>query len=142
MVRVVTEELRNNLIKDREKGMTYSELMKKYNISKWTCTNYLRDIKPDRSYVEKAWRLAEKEAVNILTEKGFKNILNLNSICQSPYWDYYAEKNGRWLIDVTINGKKSIVDKYSRVLKGYICAILHKKDDGSWSFVKLETKEL
>lgn len=142
MVRVVTEELREQLITSRKNGMTYSQIMNKFNVSKWTCTNYLRNIKIDYSYVQKKWMEAEKEAVEVLENKGFVNILDLNSICNSPYWDYYAEKDGRWLIDVTINEKKSIIDKYSRVVDGFNCCILHKKEDGEWDFIKIETEKL
>jgi len=137
----ITEEIRNKMVECRKEGMTYSEIMKKFNVSKWVCINYLRSIPINRSYIEKKWRLAEEEAEKILLKNGFSNILNLNNICPSPYWDYYAEKNNkRWLIDVTINEKKSIIEKYSRTLDNFICAILYKNENGKWNLIKINSE--
>jgi len=139
----VTSKLREEMINCRKEGMTYNQIMKKFNISKWTCINYLKGISPNIGYVEEKWKLAEREAEKILIKNGFSNILNLNKICPSPYWDYYAEKNNkRWLIDVTINEKKSVVEKYSRVLKDFICAILHKDENEKWKLVKINSEEI
>ena len=139
----VTSDLREEMIDCRKQGMTYNQIMKKFNVSKWTCITYLKNILMDKSYIEKSWKLAEEEAEKVLLKNGFANILNLNKICPSPYWDYYAERgNKRWLIDVTINEKKSVVEKYSRSLKEFICAILHKNENNEWKLIKINSEEI
>ncbi len=142
MVRKVTEKLRNKLVKARKEGMTYNQIIEKFDVGKWICINYLKDIKVDESYIQKKWTQAERDAEKFLLKKGFTNILNLNNICNAPYWDYYAEKNGRWLIDVTINEKKSIINKYSRLMEGFNCCILYQREDETWDLTKIETKKI
>lgn len=138
----LTPEIREKMVGDRKKGLSYSEIGKTYGFSRATCTIYLKDIPVEQSYTTEQWKLAEREAEQILSKNGFKNILNLNQICASPYWDYYVEKGKeRWLIDVTINERKSVVDKYGKAVKGFNCAILHKQDK-RWVLVEIKSKEI
>ena len=138
----ITEKIRNEMVELREKGASYRDIMKEVGVSKWSCINYLRDVKVDRSWIEKEWRKAEKDAEYKLKEMGFTHIVNLNDISPSPYWDYYCEKNNKkWLIDVTINQHKNLVDKALREVKGYEMAVLLKKDDG-WKLLEIKVKEV
>lgn len=113
--------------------------MRALNISKWACINYLKDIKPDVSFIEKEWEKAEKEAEKILKKNGFVRLINLNKISPSSYWDYYAEKNGKWLIDITISQQKDILSKVYHTVEGYKHAIL-LKNNNTWEFIKLNFK--
>ena len=136
-----TEKLYNEMVRMRKGGATYSEIQETLKVSKWQCMNYLKSVKVDKHFVQKEWEKAEEEANKVLIKTGYSHIVNLNNICPSPYWDYYAEKNKeKWLIDVTINVRKNIVDKILHTVKGYEHAILLKQDD-RWKFIKLKYEE-
>ena len=139
----VTPEKRENMIEDRKKGATYQQIMNKYQVSKWTCITYLKDIPVDKSWLETEWRKAEKEAGTVLKKLGFSHIVNLNEICSnSPYWDYYCEwGDDQWLIDVTINQNKNLVDKALRKIEGYNIAVLLKTDN-NWDLMEIKLNKL
>lgn len=126
----------------RKKGHTYRQIQEKLGVSQWACITYLREIKPEKSWVDKEWMKAEEEAKEVLETQGFSNLINLNNICPSSHWDYYCEKDGkRWLIDVTISGGKNIVDKVIRSVDGFESAILFKNTDG-WRMVEINMREI
>lgn len=138
----ITEEKVEKMKELRKQGLSMREIAKTTGFSLFSINKYLKGIRPDSSYSTELWQKAENEAIKVLTDKGFINIINLNQICNTPHWDYYAEYNGkRWLIDVTINETKSMVDKFSRLVEGYSHAILHKKADNKWAFVEILFKE-
>jgi len=84
------------------------------------------------------WTRAETVARGVIAEMGFSHIHNLNDICSSnPCWDYVAEKEGKsWLIDVTINGQKSISAKRDAIVDGYEHAILLLANN-EWKLIRL-----
>lgn len=144
----VTTEVRDKMVNMRKKGATYKEIMIEMGVSKWMCITYLRDIEIDRSWIELEWQKAEREAEAKLREMHFIHILNLNDICPSAYWDYYCEltnppykTNERWLIDVTINQHKNLVDKALRRVEGYNHAILLKIED-EWKLMEIKVSEI
>jgi hypothetical protein len=140
MVRI-TNEIHDKMVEMRKSGAKYPEIMATFNVSKWACITYLKDIKIDQNWVSEEWQQAEDEAESILESMGFSHILNLNKICNvAPYWDYTAEKDGeKWLIDVTINAQKSLTEKQSRKVDGFILGILYK-DFSEWRLLKLLTE--
>ena len=77
---------------------------------------------------------------------GFKHVLNLNKICgTSPYWDYLAVKNNEsWLIDVTINTSKCVVEKSQRMVDDFRSAILLKerKTKIKWKLIEIKTDKI
>ena len=86
---------------------------------------------------------AKIEAEEVLEQKGFKKIFRFNSIwflrVHNPVYDYYAEKDGRWSINITTGKKKKLYDdKYSRKFKGYRVGNLHKGEDGEWEFTEID----
>ena len=100
-----------------------------------------KGIKVDKHFVQKNWEKAQAEGRKVLENLGFSHILNLNTICPSPYWDYYGEKDSRqWLFDVTIDKRKSIVDKALRTVKNFKHAILLKTEK-KWKLIELNFKE-
>ena len=126
----------------RKKGATYREIENKLGISRWSCITYLKNIEINKSWVEEEWKKAEKEAENILLEMGYNTIINLNEISPSPYWDYYCSKdNEKWLIDVTINQNKNLIDKSLRQVEGYRHAVLLKTSD-KWKMLEIKTEEI
>jgi len=131
------------MVEMRKAGATYREIMQALGVSKWACIRYLRDIKPEPSAVEKAWKQAEMEAIEFLKERGFSDIHNLNNICPSPYWDLLAKKDGKWwLIDVTISEGKRVGAKIPYFVDGYEHAILYRNiNDGTWRLVRLSYEE-
>lgn len=140
----VTKELLFKLIEARKLGMTYEQIEREFKVSKWTCIHYLRDIEFERDYegggIEE-WLKIEKQAREVLEQKGFINVLDLNLISNSPYWDYYAEREGKkWLIDVTIDSQKCIVRKISRMIEGFECAILYKNKN--WELIQIEVTKI
>ena len=138
----VTKEQADIILTARKNGATYNDIRKQYNVSAWWCIQHLRGVERDRSWVEERWKLAEKEAEIILKDKSFTHIVNLNEVCPSPYWDYYAEKDGeRWLFDVTINQSKNLVEKGLRAVNGYKSAVL-LKDGDKWSLLEIVVKQL
>ena len=139
MVRI-TEDIKKEMIAMRQSGSTYAQICSSLGVSKERCIAYLKDIIPDRtitSAMTNEWRAAEDEAPEILKQMGFKNIHNLNAICSfAPSWDYLAEKECCWwLIDVTINGHKSISAKGGVAIEGYEHAIL-LKSDSEWKLIR------
>lgn len=144
MVGKITEDVLEKMIDMRKKGATYKEISEALGVSKWACIRYLKDIKPEPSAVEKAWRQAEIEAMNYLKEKGFTEVHDLNKICPSPYWDILAKKDDRWwLIDVTISEGKKVGAKIPYFVDGYIHAILYRNiNNGEWKLVKLSYEEI
>jgi hypothetical protein len=142
MVRITTE-IKDKMVEMRKTGCTYSEICTSLGVTKERCIAYLKDIKLDRS-VESAltneWRRAELEAKDILLQMDFKNPHDLNLVCSfQPYWDYLVEKDGVWwLIDVTLNGQKTISSKTGVTVDGYEHAIL-LKTDSEWKLIKIST---
>ena len=128
--KTITPEILDKMIEMRTQGATYPEIMNALGVTKERCMAYLKNIPIQFSAMEVNWRVAENEAVDILTHMGFSHIVNLNEVCNiAPYWDYYTElENNKWLIDVTINGQKSISAKQERCVDGYNHAILLKTD--------------
>jgi len=137
----VTEELFHKMVNLRRAGATYPEIMQTLGVSKWMCMHYLKGIKIDKHFVQKEWEKAEREGKDILEDLGFSHILNLNEICPSPYWDYYAERNKeRWLVDVTIDKRKDMVAKIMHTVKGFRHSILFK-EEGKWRLIELNFRE-
>ena len=122
----------------RQDGATYPQIMAECGVSKWACTKHLRDVDVECSFVSEEWQQAENDAEDVLKSLGFSHIVNLNQVCNvAPFWDYYAEKDGeKWLIDVTINTQKSLVEKQTRAVDGYILGILYK-NTSEWKLLKL-----
>jgi hypothetical protein len=139
----VTQEILTRMKEMRMQGATYSEIQNTLGVSKGQCMTYLKDLVFDNPECAMTidWKVAEDEAVGILTQMGYSHIVNLNEICNiAPYWDYYAEKeNERWLIDVTINGQKSISAKQERCVEGYTHAILLKTAT-QWKLIELKAE--
>ena len=108
---------------------------------------YLKEKKAEKKLKEKAQEDAEIEAEEILEEKGFKKVFRFNSVwfLKSGYkpYDYYAEKDGRWLVRVSSIGKKIDLrdDKYSRKFRVYRIGSLHKKENGEWMFTEIKEWE-
>ena len=131
--------IKKKMIEMRQGGATYPEIMDVTGVTKERCIAYLKDVIPggSPSALDVEWRIAENEGRKILTNMGFIAIHNLNDLCSfPPYWDYLAEKEGRyWLIDVTVNGQKSISAKRDAMVEGYENAIL-LKNDVSWKLIK------
>ena len=140
----ITDEILKKMREMRKAGATYREIQNALGISRWACIRYLKDIKVDRSAVEKAWKEAEKKAIEYLWKKGFDEIHNLNEICPSPYWDILAKKDGEWwLIDVTISEGKKLGAKIPYFVDKYRHAILYRYlDRGEWKLVSLSIKEI
>ena len=142
--RKATKELLSKLIGARKSGKTYTQIEKEFKVSRWTCIRYLKDIEFERDYEGEGiedWLKYEKQAREVLVKKGFTNILDLNKICNNPYWDYYAEReNKRWLIDVTINNQKCIINKVGRMIKGFESAILYKDED--WKLIRIDVTQI
>jgi hypothetical protein len=143
MVRI-TNEIKEQMISMRQSGDTYATICESLGVKKERCIAYLKDIPIDKSNTSamtKDWELAELEAKKILEKMGFKSIHNLNNICSfPPSWDYLAEKAGEWwLVDVTINGQKSISAKKAVMIDGYAHAIL-LKEASRWKLIKLTMK--
>lgn len=126
----------------RLSGSSYREIARNLDVSRWSCQKYLRDIDVDESWIEKKWKEAQDEAGRILEKKGYENILDLNKITPSSHWDYYCTKNDeKWLIDVTINHSKNLVDKALRRLEGFEHAVL-LKENGEWNMLKINIEEV
>lgn len=140
MVRI-TDEIKTRMVEMRKSGRTYTEICNELGVTKERCIAYLKDIKPDQNYISaisKDWMIAETEAPDILKKMGFSEIHNLNQLCSfPPFWDYLAKRDDKWwLIDVTINGQKSISAKRDAICEGYSHAIL-LKTDSEWKFIKI-----
>ncbi|MFA5745643.1 MAG: hypothetical protein WCX79_00195 [Candidatus Paceibacterota bacterium] len=144
MVRI-TPEIKNRMIEMREGGATYPQIISELGVTKERCIAYLKDITPYENQISamsKEWRTAEKEAESVLHGMGFSEIHNLNNLCSfPPYWDYLAKQNDRWwLIDVTINGQKSVAAKRDATVEGYDHAILLKFNNKEWKLIQIEMK--
>jgi hypothetical protein len=143
MVRI-TPEIQSQMIAMRKAGSTYSQICCSLGVKKERCIAYLKDISPDLSITSamtNVWRNAEIEARAILVQMGFKNIHDLNEICSAaPSWDYLSEKESEWwLIDVTINGQKSLSAKQEWCVIGYRHAIL-LKNTNEWKLIELKAE--
>jgi hypothetical protein len=139
----ITKDVLDAMVAMRKKGVSYKNIGEKLGVSKWSCTQYLRNIEVDRSAIEIEWRQAEEEAASVLTKNGFTNLINLNTISPSPYWDYYAERLGnRYLIDVTINQHKNLVDKSLRTVDGFKHVVLLRESPDHWKFLEITLKEI
>lgn len=126
----ITEDLLTKMKTAREEGATYSEIMRKFGVSKWSCMKYLRDIKSTKFVSEERWIVAENKAEAYLKEKGFEHIINLNNLGNSPFFDYYAERDGeKWLFDVTIDEGKALLAKALRMPKKHRVGILYATND-------------
>jgi hypothetical protein len=140
MVRITTE-IKNKMIQMRESGATYSEITAALGVTKERCVAYLKDIKLNTqmvSAITKEWKQAELQAVDALDKMMFTDIHNLNAICSTiSSWDYLAKRGNKWwLIDVTINGQKSIAAKRDVTVENYEHAILLKTDT-EWKLIKI-----
>ncbi len=131
------------MIQLRKNGYSYPKIMDQLHVSKWQCMNYLKDIEVEEEWVTQEWKRVEDEAEGILADMGFTHIVNLNRICNvAPHWDYYAwKKDGGWLVDVTINTQKSIMEKQVRGYDGFNLAILYK-DSEEWRLLRLSTETI
>jgi len=137
----LSEELFHKMVDLRRNGATYPEIMQTLGVSKWKCMHYLKGIKIDKHFVQKEWEKAQEEGAKVLKDLNFSHILDLNKICPSPYWDYYAEKDkDRWLIDVTIDKRKDMVGKVLHTLKSFKHAIL-LKEKKQWKLIELNFTE-
>jgi len=126
----------------RKEGASYREIESALDVSRWSCQKYLQDIEVDESYIEKKWKEAQNQAREVLQERDFENILDLNKITSDAHWDYYCTKKGkRWLIDVTINQEKNLVDKALRRVEGFKHGIL-LREDGSWKMLRIDVSEI
>lgn len=126
----VTKELLNEMIEARKKGATYTEIEARFNVSRWVTIHYLKGTETEKSVADSLWKKAEEQAKGILSERGFTEIVNLNLICPTGYFDILATKDGeKWLIDVTINEAKDLATKSIRVIPEYRCAILYLSHD-------------
>lgn len=139
--KTTSEELFHKMVDLRKNGATYPEIMQTLGVSKWKCIHYLKGIKIDKHFVQKKWEKAQEEGAKVLISLGFNNILDLNKISPSPYWDYYAEKNKeRWLIDVTIDKRKDVIGKVLHTLESFKHAIL-LKEKRHWKLIELNFTE-
>jgi hypothetical protein len=141
----ITPEIKRRMVEMREGGATYPQIISELGVTKERCIAYLKNIIPrenQMSAMSKEWQMAEKEARFILNEMGFSEIHNLNDLCSfPPYWDYLAKQNNQWwLIDVTINGQKSVAAKRDATVEGYNHAILLKSNDKEWKLIQIEMK--
>jgi hypothetical protein len=122
----ITEELLNKLIEARKNGLSYTEIEKQFNVSRWVTIKYLKNINVEQSVSTSLWKKAEQKADFILKKYGFKDILDLNKISPNSYFDKLCFKNNeKWLVDVTINESKDLANKTLRVVEGFRCAILY-----------------
>lgn len=122
----ITQEKLDEMIEARKKGATYVEIEARFNVSRWVTIHYLKDIQQEITIAEELWKQAERKAEVFLSEKGYVDIINLNAICPTGYFDILASKdNQKWLIDVTINESKDLANKSMRVIPHYRCAILY-----------------
>jgi hypothetical protein len=142
MVRI-TEEIKTKMVELRKAGKTYREICEILGVKKERCIAYLKDIETSitaTSAMTEEWKRAEQEANSVLENMDFSDIHDLNAICSSsPSWDMLAKKNetGKWwLIDVTINGQKSMAAKRDVIVDGYEHAIL-LKTESEWKLIKL-----
>jgi len=132
----------DKIVIDRKNGATYKEIGNKYGVSKWWCIEYLKEIKPQKTYYQQRWQEIETDAKNYLEQKGWENIVNINTICQNAYWDYLAFKNNeKWLIDVTINGTKSSIKKGLQTVDGFRCAVLYY-DGSNYNLLEIKLDKL
>lgn len=93
---------------------------------KWKTIRCLKKIETQQNIVDALWKQAEKKAPEFLKENKFTHIIDLNKISPQSHFDYYAEKEkDKWLIDVTINKSKDLIEKRLRLVDGYRCAILY-----------------
>ena len=139
----ITPEIKQRMVEMRESGATYSQIISELGVTKERCIAYLKNIVPRENQISamsKEWQDAEKEAKFVLHEMQFSEIHNLNNLCSfPPYWDYLAKQNNEWwLIDVTINGQKSIAAKRDATVEGYNHAILLKSNDKEWKLIQIK----
>lgn len=126
----VTQKMLDEMIDARKKGATYSEIEARFNVGRWTTLHYLKGIEPEITVADALWKQAESKAEIILSDRGFTDIVNLNVICPTGYFDILATKdNKKWLIDVTINEAKDLANKSIRVIPAYRCAVLYISHD-------------
>lgn len=97
----------------------------------------------ERKAKEERQREAELEAEMILELKGFKKIFRFNCIwflsCEFQPYNYYAEKDGKWVINITTGKKKKLKDDiYSRKFRKLRVGRLHKDEDGIWEFEEIK----
>ena len=136
----ITTEIKQRMVDMRKSGATYSQICEELGVTKERCIAYLKDISPSSKMdaMAQEWQFAEMEAPNILIKMGFDLIHNLNRIASTQgSWDYLAFKENKWwLVDVTINGQKSISAKRDVVVDGYEHAILLKTED-QWKLIRI-----
>lgn len=140
MVSKINKDVLDKMVAARTSGKTYKEIESELGVSRWASITYLKDIQVDKGVSNLIWKQAETKAGTILKERGYTNILNLNRICPSCYFDYYCTKgNQRWLVDVTINESKDLASKSLRLVDDFVCAILYLSHDlKTYRLVKLQ----
>ncbi len=137
----ITQDILDRMTILRKQGYSYKQIREETRVSEWACITYLRNVKMEKGISEIMWKKAEEDAAQILKNNGFSHIVNLNELCPSPHWDYYAEKdNEKFLIDVTINQSKNLIDKALRRVEGYSHVVLLKTDK-EWKFIEIHLKE-
>lgn len=138
----ITKRILGKMEEMRRNGASYKVIAAELGVSKWSCIHYLRDVEiEETSAVEEEWKEVEIEAAQMLGKHGFTRIINLNKLCPTPYWDYYAEKDDeKWLIDVTINSRKDVGEKISRMIEDHRAAILLKRGD-DWEFFEINMRK-
>ena len=126
----VTKELLGKMIEARTNGATYIDIKTQFGVSRGTAIRYLKNVKINESISTEIWKQAEKKALEVLSSKGYTDIVDLNEINPNGYFDILAFKDKeKWLIDVTINEQKDLANKMTRLVDNYRCAILYFSHD-------------
>lgn len=126
----ITQKILDEMIEARKRGATFADIEAQFKVGRWTTTHYLKGMKTEESIAEPLWKKAEKKAKEILSENGFTDIIDLNVICPTGYFDILAtKKSEKWLFDVTINEAKDLATKSMRIIPEYRCAILYISHD-------------
>ena len=126
----LTQDKLDAMIDARKKGATYMEIEARFNVSRWTTIHHLKQIETEVAVADVLWKQAETVAETFLSHRGFVDIINLNVICPTGYFDILATKdNKKWLIDVTINEAKDLAAKSIRVIPEYRCAVMYITHD-------------
>ena len=125
-------------------GASYRQIQDSLDVSKGQCITYLKGLRvDDLPASEKDWKAAELEAVQVLNQKGFSEIHDLNTFANAPFWDLLAKKKDVWwLIDVTVSANKTIGSKFPHLNGEYTYALLYKNlADGSWTLMRMSMHE-
>lgn len=126
----VTEQMLSEMKKCREQGDTYNTIALKFKIGRITAMKYLRSVQVDTPVSEKIWKKAQDKTQEILEQKGFKEIIDLNQISPASHFDWLAKKGKEWwLFDSTINESKDLAEKSIRLVPKFRCAIIYLSHD-------------